>query len=183
MDLISMKEVVTKGIEKTIKEEYPNVKETTFCTENDWEMVMKVRTKEDKENHFRISIDYGCEAISKEKWIENQLKQFPRADEKILTFIANMGCHSQFNRVSDVEAIRYLFHAGYCYHFAVILKEMFGGTITWHKGFSHIVWTNDKVITKDSIFYDIEGVFYDYADDEMVPATVLGDELEYFKHR
>ena len=52
------------------------------------------------------------------------------------------------------EAIRHLFHCGYCYYFASMLKTAFGrGTICLAYPFGHIVW-----LDTDGIPYDIEGV-------------------------
>lgn len=52
------------------------------------------------------------------------------------------------------EAIRHLFHCGYCYYFANMLKLAFGkGTVCLAYPFGHIVW-----VDTDGIAYDIEGV-------------------------
>lgn len=52
------------------------------------------------------------------------------------------------------EAIRSLFHNGYCYYFANMLKMAFGrGTVCLAYPFGHIVW-----LDTDGIAYDIEGV-------------------------
>lgn len=52
------------------------------------------------------------------------------------------------------EAIRRLFHSGYCYYFANMLKIAFGrGTVCLAYPFGHVVW-----LDTDGIAYDIEGV-------------------------
>lgn len=52
------------------------------------------------------------------------------------------------------EAIRELFHCGYCYYFANMLKIAFGrGTVCLAYPFGHVVW-----LDTDGIAYDIEGV-------------------------
>ena len=130
-------------------------------------------------------ITYGH--YSKEEWIEHQLETFKGCDRRIITFIANMryhqSPHKEYQHDGAMPDIIHLFEAGYCYHFAVILKAMFGGTICWLKNRSHIIWTLDNIITDDSIFYDISGVYYDYSTGTVVPVEELGNNLEEFLHR
>lgn len=52
------------------------------------------------------------------------------------------------------EAIRRLFHCGYCYYFANMLKLAFNrGTVCLAYPFGHVVW-----LDVDGVAYDIEGV-------------------------
>lgn len=52
------------------------------------------------------------------------------------------------------EAIRALFHNGYCYYFAQMLKMAFNrGIVCLAYPFGHIVWLDD-----DGKAYDIEGI-------------------------
>jgi len=113
------------------------------------------------------------ENTKKLNWIESQLEQFKESKREIITFIADILYHGE-----DNDSIRKLFTAGYCYYFAKILEDAFGGEVCWHKEYSHIVWRDEN-----GCCYDIEGVFYDYEDDTIVPVSVLEDKLEFFRHR
>ena len=72
-----------------------------------------------------------------------------------------------------------IFSGGYCYYFAVMLKTAFnGGTVCRHRNYGHIVWQDE-----DGIAYDINGVFEDYAEGDLLDVeTSLGDMLVDFKH-
>lgn len=116
-----------------------------------------------------------------EEWVNTQLNTFKGSSKDVLEFIANI-LYQQGDENS--ETIRFLFHAGYCYYFAKMLEDAFGGEASWHKGFSHIVWKDTREGEGQNIFYDIEGVFYDYNDDsDFVPLETLGSSLESFRHR
>ena len=81
--------------------------------------------------------------------------------------------------ISDMiaEKIRYHFRAGYCWHFANILRSVFNrGKICWTAPFSHFVWLDD-----DGIAYDIEGRYEGEAY-QLIPAEYLGNIVECFKH-
>lgn len=95
------------------------------------------------------------------------MKFNPRSD--VMNFIKD------FNKMSD--DLRGVFMNGYCYHFALILSNMFDGEILWHKGYGHIV------CRIDDLCYDIEGVCDDYTPEEYVPISVLKESIESFKHR
>lgn len=111
-----------------------------------------------------------------ENWVNGQLNYFKGSNKNVLTFIANI----LYSRgIENPEIVRGIFAAGYCYYFALMLKDAFGGEICWHKGFSHIVWKD----TRDDIVYDIDGVFYDYNEGDIVPISFLREELESFRHR
>lgn len=115
-----------------------------------------------------------------QEWVNKTYKRFPESNKKILQFIANILFHQGFE-ASDV--IYRLFASGYCYYLACMLKEAFGGTVCWHVGYGHIVYTDDVEITDTSIFYDIGGIFEDYGPGEVVPVEELGSDLESFLHR
>lgn len=96
--------------------------------------------------------------------------------EEVLTFIhdfkTNKGAHAN-------DTLDKLFSQGYCYYFAVILKEAFGGEIVWPKYHSHIVWHD----TVDNICYDIWGVYKDYVETDLIPINVLScKNLALFRH-
>lgn len=115
----------------------------------------------------------------KSDWIESKIDNFKGCRRDVITFIANIAFYPGSDCDSDV--ISDLFEAGYCYYFALMLKDAFGGEICWHKNHSHIVWRDGS--DDMDICYDISGVFYDYGANEMVQISALGDMLEVFRHR
>lgn len=103
-------------------------------------------------------------------------KRFPGVREDAIQFIADMLWHSGNE---GTEPIYNLFGNGYCYHFAVILRDIFGGQVVWHKNVSHILWYDGV-----KWCYDIGGVFEDISPSEMVPIDQMNNEdLELFRHK
>lgn len=96
--------------------------------------------------------------------------------ETILAFIKNI----LTNRgTQDSEPIEHLFSNGYCYYFALILKDAFGGEIVWPKYYGHIVWYD----TIDNVCYDAHGVNDAHCERDLVPIRVLTEgNLMAFKH-
>lgn len=113
---------------------------------------------------------------TKNRWIKHTCKKFPSARRDVITFIANILYHSEQIPL-NIDVICNLFGNGYCYYFALMLKDAFGGEIRWHKKYGHIVWYDEN-----EICYDIAGVFTDYRDGDIVPLSELGDDLKDFKH-
>lgn len=99
---------------------------------------------------------------------------FKNADKEVIRFIANILYDSK-----DSDTIYYFFTSGYCYYFALMLKDAYKrGTICWHRNHGHIVWVDDN-----NVAYDIDGAFYDYDDGDLLPVeTSLGELIEDFKH-
>lgn len=99
-------------------------------------------------------------------------------NKAILEFIAGVRFHcSPACTVNEsVEAIRYLFEAGYCYYFARMLEDAFpGGDVCLMYPFGHITYVYDGII------YDIGGV----SDNEyaaLIPIKYLGNTISVFKH-
>lgn len=55
----------------------------------------------------------------------------------------------------ETELLRATFHAGYCWHFAHMLKDTFDrGTVVWAAPFGHMCWQD-----VDGTVYDIEGEY------------------------
>lgn len=70
-----------------------------------------------------------------------------------------------------------MFHAGYCWHFATILKNVFKrGEVCWAAPFGHFVWVDDNGVP-----YDVEGVNFG-EQDYHIPESYLGDALKDFTH-
>lgn len=80
----------------------------------------------------------------------NKIGDTNKVSEKILWFVANFVYAQGYN---NADCISNQFRAGYCLHFAIILKNMFKeGEICWCAPFGHIAYV------QDGIPYDIEGV-------------------------
>lgn len=109
--------------------------------------------------------------MDKENWIKHNLQI--GGNEPVIRFIAAIIFHSK----DESDAIPTLFSAGYCYYFAVILKEAFKrGSICQAWPFSHIVWVDE-----DDTPYDIYGVNQgEYV--ELVPVDRYGESLNAFRH-
>lgn len=79
------------------------------------------------------------------------------------------------------ECVRYHFMAGYCWHFANMLKTTFNrGEVCWTAPFSHFVWRDI-----DGVCYDIEGIFEEHIKGDvfyLIPEKYLGDYINAFKH-
>jgi hypothetical protein len=112
--------------------------------------------------------------MNKEEWIEAWTSgKWKSTRREVIEFIANVLYHNSI----DNSSIYQLFACGYCYYFAVILKDAFKrGEVCWHKGYSHIVWVDD-----DDTAYDIGGVFYDYGEGDLIPLSEAGIDISGFK--
>lgn len=97
-------------------------------------------------------------------------------DKEVIEFIVNFKCKNGANAIEHIEET---FGNGYCYYFALMLKEAFQrGELKWHRNHSHIVWMDTNGTS-----YDIYGPFEYYNnDDELVSINVLGDMIKDFKH-
>lgn len=120
---------------------------------------------------------------TKEEWLKSQLEHYPKARKDVLEFIWEFITPTSFPSETGQEVLASQFAAGYCYYFALILKDAFGGEMMWVKGRSHIIWHD---IENDEL-YDSYGVYQlDISSDgsgEPVPLSFLEGNLESFKHR
>ena len=99
-------------------------------------------------------------------------------NKQILEFIAGVRfqCSPACHIDKSVETIRYLFEAGYCYYFALMLEGAFpGGDICLMYPFGHITYVYDGII------YDIGGVS-DNEYEALIPIKYLGNTINVFKH-
>lgn len=115
--------------------------------------------------------------------VQRALKCHPTANREVLTFIYEfIEIHDRDGNFMG-DAIIDNFSAGYCYYFALILKDAFGGEMMWVKGRGHVVWYD----TVSQMVYDICGVYVpDISSDgsgEPVPLDLLKENLESFRHR
>lgn len=116
-------------------------------------------------------------ANEKTNWINSQLQIFPKSDKTILTFIANILFH---NGTHGKDTIRHLFHNGYCYYFAHMLKSAFQRGIVCYAYYEgHFVWLDGTSESKD-IAYDIDGVNRMW--EHLIPEEKLKDGIWDFKH-
>lgn len=99
-------------------------------------------------------------------------------DMPVIKFIADIIYHNSDKNSSD-DSISNLFLNGYCYYFAVILKNAFHrGEICWHRNYGHIVWRDGN-----GIAYDAQGVFTEAADEDILPIeSSLEDMVVDFMH-
>lgn len=111
-----------------------------------------------------------------EKWNAEWKKKFPEADMQVLQFITNFVTHAASTE-EEYEIIRSTFRAGYCYHFAVMLKAVFKrGEVCWAAPFGHFVWVDDNGIP-----YDVEGMNFG---EQLynIPESYLGGMIKEFMH-
>lgn len=118
------------------------------------------------------------DAIAKFK-ISN-LTYYPKASSDVLEFIGRFLYHGcpRMELKESAEVLRYTFHAGYCYYFASMLKDVFKrGEVCWAAPFSHIIWVDSLY----DIPYDVEGVYCGEAE-EYIPISWLGEHILGFQH-
>lgn len=91
------------------------------------------------------------------------------ADKDVISFIEGF--------LGDHEIIWQTFTAGYCYYFAVMLKDAFQrGEICWCAPYGHICWVDDNGVP-----YDISGVC-DSECDFYIPVRYIPGGIADFKH-
>lgn len=117
------------------------------------------------------------------QWISRTLQQFPKARIDVLTFIGKVNAFSsEEERKCFSTSIEKLFTNGFCYYFAVMLHDAFGGTIVWHKGHKHILWMDEN-----GIVYDIFGVYDGDIKENFIPIDEVEKShpgfLELYRHR
>lgn len=111
-----------------------------------------------------------------EDWNRRIKERVPEVDEQVLQFITDMVCHAAATE-EEYEIIRSTFCAGYCYHFAHMLKHTFKrGEVCWAAPFGHFVWVDDNGIP-----YDVEGM-NDGEQIYNIPESYLGDMIKDFTH-
>ena len=117
----------------------------------------------------------------KERNIKLSDKQF-----EVLSFIneffESFTCGMKDEKAIDAqyEILRQHYMAGYCWHFAHMLKDTFErGEVCWAAPFGHFVWKDD-----DDKVYDAEGFsIYINEAEHFIPERYLSkDELLDFKH-
>ena len=116
--------------------------------------------------------------MKKSQFITTQLQKYPNAAKDVLEFIADF-IGEGANRVSD-DILISKFTNGYCYYFALMLADAFGGRLMWARELNHIVWQDTRK-NCHQYTYDISGVFTTYA--RLTPFEELMEDREGFRHR
>lgn len=108
-----------------------------------------------------------------------QINKHFEADSQVLNFIEDFyALHTPEDKMEEYdEYLRKKFMAGYCWHFAHILKATFNrGQVCWTAPYGHFVW-----VDIDKTPYDIEGVYFGEAK-YFIPESFLGNAIDDFKH-
>lgn len=115
------------------------------------------------------------------------LRVSSRANEKVIDFIDNFSTlFGQFQQ-EEIDTVSAVFSRGFCYYFAIILKEAFDdrGEIYMTRDDRHIVWVLNNVA------YDINGVYRTYPrsanngnffNGELIPIALIPNYMDSFKH-
>lgn len=108
-------------------------------------------------------------------WLRKEEDEINDVEQFIENFVTHLG-----DDVNQMESVRALFHAGYCWHFAHMLQCTFNrGSVVWAAPFGHICFKDIN-----GIIYDIEGR-RDVKGDETyyyIPESYLKDAINDFKH-
>ena len=96
-------------------------------------------------------------------------------NHEVTEFITDFLYHQHDEKA--VETLIKQFRAGYCYHFAFLLRDTFHrGVVCWAAPFGHIVWQDI-----DGKRYDIEGEYSGEAF-YFIPVILLGEYVRDFLH-
>lgn len=107
-------------------------------------------------------------------------------DEKVMDFIHRFV--TLFGRLTPVESsiLASVFSQGFCYYFAIILKEAFGcGDICITSDCNHVVWVYKNIA------YDIGGVYNRYPrsanignffNGNLIPISMVPHYMDSYKH-
>ncbi|MCM1524748.1 MAG: hypothetical protein NC120_09855 [Ruminococcus sp.] len=126
-------------------------------------------------DRFESSVS-GYGKYSMDEWLMEQRKKHKKARFDVLAFIWRFVTHDK--NTESFRVIEHQFTTGYCYHFALVMKGMFGGKIVCHKNHGHMLWQD-----KNKVIYDVRGVYDNYIAGDIIPISELGDELENYLHR
>ena len=110
-----------------------------------------------------------------------------RANEKVIEFIDNFSTLFGEFQQEEIDAVCAVFSRGFCYYFAIILKNAFNGRgeIYMTSDHRHVVWVLDNVA------YDINGAYHTYPrsanngnfyNGDLIPIAMLPNYMESFKH-
>ena len=112
------------------------------------------KDNDDISNAFKNLIDQNIDLLElyKIQFVKCSFNNNRKASERILWFIANFVYHQGYT-TDSAKFITSQFKEGYCLHFALMLKSLFGsGKMCWAAPHGHIVYVDNDIA------YDIEGV-------------------------
>lgn len=93
-----------------------------------------------------------------------------KPDKTVIQFITD--AITSVDRKNSDDVLYDFFHAGYCYYFALMLKEAFGrGQICWCAPYGHICWQDEN-----GVGYDIGGIC-DSECDFYIPVSYIKEGL------
>lgn len=96
-------------------------------------------------------------------------------DKTVLLFIVDVLAAVPKKESEDI--IYTFFHSGYCYYFAVMLKEAFQrGQVCWCAPYGHMCWLDDN-----GVAYDIGGIC-DSECEFYIPVSYINEGLSDFLH-
>lgn len=118
----------------------------------------------------------NAEKEKREQWMRWEMQEFPDAKQEVLQFIIDLTCQAAVTGLG-AEVIRSTFRAGYCWHFAQLLKATFRrGQACWTAPYGHFVWMDDNGVP-----YDVEGVHTGECE-YYIPESYLGEHVHDFLH-
>lgn len=124
----------------------------------------------------------GCtKGLSKTQWVKSQLEICDRnksVRKDVLLFIFSI-LYGYFGENRRNTAVLTVFTHGYCYYFAKMLEDAFGGTVCYVEGFDHIVWKDEF-----ENLYDAGGIFAtnEYKFETIPLCNMPEDFVNSYKH-
>ena len=110
-----------------------------------------------------------------------------RGNSSVIRFINQFKTLFKELTIEETDTIEKVFRNGYCYYFAIMLKDAFNrGEVCMTYDCKHVVWIDD-----DNVAYDINGIFGWYTDTSnkdnywnglLVPVEKIPNYIESFKH-
>lgn len=110
-----------------------------------------------------------------------------RGNASVIRFINQFKTLFNELTIEETDTFVKVFRNGYCYYFAIMLKDAFNrGEVCMTYDCRHVVWVDD-----DNVAYDINGIFGWYAETSnkdnywnglLVPVEKIPNYIESFKH-
>lgn len=110
-----------------------------------------------------------------------------RSNSYVIRFINQFKTLFKELTISETCAVEKVFRNGYCYYFAIMLKDAFNrGEVCMTYDHKHVVWIDD-----DNVAYDISGMFGwypetanrdNYWDGLLIPVDKVPNYINSFKH-
>lgn len=141
-------------------------------------------TDSDLKKDMEVESDYAEYELAYSKlWVDRQLEKYPKARRDVLTFISAINQYSEGTTVDNGfrTPIEKLFTSGFCYYFAIMLSDAFGGKIVQkflNGTYPHIFWMDEN-----NILYDAYGVYDDCDPTKCIPLeNMYKESLLEFRH-